>query len=291
MRLNRILVCMKRTLVERNRRHKGFREVLEREGRDSPAFERIFASHAHTLGARRNTLKILDSLGIDYTVMTRPAPVDESGFDLALVVGGDGTMLNYARYLRDLPLLGVNSSPASSVGRFHYTDVAGLSQVITEISTGELSPKYLVRIRVTIDGVTVPFPVLNEVLFAHKNPAATSRYIIRVNGREEAQRSSGVWVSTAAGSSGAVLSAGGELQDPEGTQLQYRVREPFLSPLDHEKMTLIGGVLSTGKVEFVSRMFHAAVFMDGTRGVYEVNYWSKVTVDTGSPGLRVFLRK
>jgi NAD+ kinase len=216
--------------------------------------------------------------------------VDESEFDLAIVVGGDGTMLNYARYIRDLPMLGVNSSPQSSVGRFHYTDVDGLAGVLDDIGSHGLEPLNLIRIRVVIDGQPVPFPALNEVLFAQRNPAATSRYVLRIGDNEESQRSSGVWVATAAGSSGAILSAGGSLQRPDDKGLQYRVREPFRSRLDSREMRLLGGMTPDGRVEILSRMFEAAVFIDGMRGIQPVGYWSRVVIDAGGPGLRIFLR-
>jgi len=46
------------------------------------------------------------------------------------------------------------------------------------------------------NGEPIPELVLNEVLIAHSNPAATSRYIIEVDDMKEEQRSSGLWIST-----------------------------------------------------------------------------------------------
>lgn len=290
MKLDTILVCMKRTLLERFSRRKEFKELLSVHGKDSPAFRQVFSSHEHTLQARRLTLQTLKKQGLAYEVITRPEQVEEAAFDLAVVVGGDGTMLDYARFLHHIPLLGVNSSPHTSVGRFHYTDITGLAEVLDAIKHDRIIPIELVRLNVMVDGAQISFPALNEVLFAHKNPAATSRYTIIVGNQQETQRSSGVWVSTAAGSSGAILSAGGKLLKTGEAGMQYRVREDFKSPLDNTRHQLLGGTLNTGNIEFISQMFDGAVFLDGMRGMHDVTYWSRVTITPDGPKLAIFLR-
>lgn len=290
MRLDNVLVCMKRTLLERFRRQQAFKGLLSEHGRNSEAFKRIFLSHEQTIRARRSTLALLKAMGLKYKVLTKPGDVDETPFDLAIVVGGDGTMLDYARKLVHLPVLGVNSAPNTSVGRFHYTRVQALQDVLDAIRHGRLTPMEVVRLNVIIDGVKQPFPALNEVLFADKNPAATSKYTIQVGKHRENQRSSGVWVATAAGSSGAILSAGGYLQAMGDTAMQYRVREKFSSPLDSTAQSLLGGGLPEGRIEFIDHMFNGAVFLDGMRGMYETGYWSRVEIRSDGPKLSIFLR-
>ena len=53
--------------------------------------------------------------------------------------------------------------------------------------------------------------VLNDILICHHNPGAMSRYYLTVGRVREEQRSSGVWIATAAGSSGGLHSAGGKV--------------------------------------------------------------------------------
>jgi len=62
----------------------------------------------------------------------------------------------------------------------------------------------LTRMRVERDGEVLHRRVLNDALFCHRSPAATTRYIISHEGREEHHKSSGVWVGPAAGSTAAV---------------------------------------------------------------------------------------
>ena len=67
---------------------------------------------------------------------------------------------------------------------------------------------------------------LNDCLFTSTNPAAMSRYLLSTPEGREYQRSSGVWVATAAGSTGAIRSAGADPVEG-GEALLFQVREPF----------------------------------------------------------------
>ena len=69
--------------------------------------------------------------------------------------------------------------------------------------------------------------VLNDILVCHHNPGAMSRYFLTVEGTREEQRSSGVWIATAAGSSGGLHSAGGKVLTQKSKEFQYRPRELY----------------------------------------------------------------
>jgi NAD+ kinase len=107
--------------------------------------------------------------------------------------------------------------------------------------------------------------VLNEALFCHSSPAATSRYTLSHAGmRAELQRSSGLWVGPPAGSTAAQRSAGGKVQPLRAQLLQYVVREPYTPlgvPLGH-----VRGVIRTGDALRLScNMRRAALFLDGAQ--------------------------
>ena len=83
--------------------------------------------------------------------------------------------------------------------------------------------------QIALEGEVISTRVLNDVLFCHECPAATTRYLIRHGAIEEEHKSSGVWVGPAAGSTAAQRSAGGRVLPPTSTQMQYVVREPYVS--------------------------------------------------------------
>ena len=94
--------------------------------------------------------------------------------------------------------------------------------------------------------------------FCHAVPAATSRYILEIDGDSEEQRSSGVWVGTAAGSTGALRSAGGDVLPFSSTQIELVVREPY-------------SVSGQGQaIAIQSKMRDGRLFVDGPYGCFNV---------------------
>ena len=81
-----------------------------------------------------------------------------------------------------------------------------------------------------LDGEPESLYILNDILVAHQCPAAMSRYRISVDGQCEEQYGSGVWISTAAGSTAGILSAGGRVMRPGSKRIQYMSRELFDRP-------------------------------------------------------------
>jgi NAD+ kinase len=129
--------------------------------------------------------------------------------DLVISIGGDGTVLGSAHYVVNGALLGVNSAPRDSVGHFCHSNRKSFPRQITDILESRWRPAELARMQITLDNQPLPELALNDVLIAHDCPAATTRYLIRLGDHEEEQRSSGIWISTPAGSTAGIHSAGG----------------------------------------------------------------------------------
>ena len=76
--------------------------------------------------------------------------------------------------------------------------------------------------------MTASYPItLNDLLVAHANPAAMTSYTLDIGSVSEPQRSSGLWIATAAGSTAAIRAAGGRILPLRSRKLQYLVREPY----------------------------------------------------------------
>jgi NAD+ kinase len=104
--------------------------------------------------------------------------------------------------------------------------------------------------------------VLNDVLFTHYCPAATTRYRLRVRRRAEVQRSSGVWVATAAGSTAAIRSAGGRVDPIATRRLQLVVREPYIARGPGYRI-LKGFIGEAEQLEIQSFMRAGRLYIDG----------------------------
>lgn len=206
------------------------------------------------------------------------------GVDLVVTIGGDGTILEVARHLAGIPLLGVNSAPGTSLGLFCGADHRTVRDRLARHLAGDLAETPLARLSLEAAGHSVW--VLNEVLYAHRNPAATSRYILRIGDREEEQRSSGLWVATAAGSTGGIFSAGGRMLPIRSRRTQYWVREPFIQ--GSERPRLLHGVLPAGfEMVLHSKMRQGMVYVDGAHHAFALGFGDRAHLTGGAPPLRV----
>jgi NAD+ kinase len=136
---------------------------------------------------------------------------------------------------------------------------------------------------VNLNGTRLLDRVLNEALFCHASPAATSRYILRVAREdgtvlaEEEQKSSGIWAGPAAGSTAAQRSAGGEVLPLGSTELQYVVREPYCPEGDTLALTM-GRLRQSHSLVIKSKMRRACLFLDGDGIVCDVTIGDVVTL-------------
>ncbi len=137
--------------------------------------------------------------------------------DLALVVGGDGTMLGIGRKLArfGVPLIGINQGRLGFVTDIAFED---FERVLGPILAGEFVEDHrgLMHARVMRDGRCVMEALaMNDVVV---NRGATSGMVelrVEVDGHFVAnQRADGLIIATPTGSSAYALSAGGPLLHP-----------------------------------------------------------------------------
>ncbi|HEY8087816.1 MAG TPA: NAD(+)/NADH kinase [Polyangiaceae bacterium] len=249
------------------------------------------ADHTETVEEVRRALAELD---VDVTWSEHPHGFRVDGpCALVVTVGGDGTLLAASHGIGSgTPLLGINSAPSHSVGFFCAAHKGGAATALRKALAGELRRAELTRMRVELNGRVLHDRILNEALFCHDVPAATSRYILKVVGpRErvlgsEEQKSSGLWVGPAAGSTAAQRSAGGRVLPLEARDLQYVVREPYQGGGNRLEMTL-GRVRPAEALHIKSKMRHACVFLDGDHIVHEVTIGDVVAMKRSAETLLV----
>jgi NAD+ kinase len=285
--IRRVLVISKRSsydLFVRQQRLPRIIELLARSDATVARMERADKHHAETIEEVR---KAADAVGWRATFRERDRVGDLNGFDLVITVGGDGTLLWVSHAVGDTPMLGVNSAPQDSVG-FLCGTRRGEVLAHFEAIEGERVPRVRVaRMKVEVDGEVVHNRVLNDVLFAHPIPAMTSKYILELGHAREEQKSSGIWVSTAAGSTAAIRSAGGKPMAFRSRMLQYLVREPYLSP--GAEYGLSRGYVHPGEVLRVrSKMRDARIYADGSRNAVSVEFGQEVSFSLSEESLVLF---
>ena len=205
---------------------------------------------------------------------------------LVITVGGDGTLLDAASKVLHSPILGVNSDTDRSVGFLCAADRDNFEDIFDSIVARRLKPTKITRLQARLNGEVLR-PVLNEVLVAHKNPAATSRFILTFSGQKAVFKSSGIWVSTAVGSTAAIRSADGEIQILEDERLQVLVREAYWptkvgSDLEH---FFVG---KDHEVVLESTMREGALYLDGPHRRFKFPTGAQLILSGNGPTLHLF---
>jgi NAD+ kinase len=201
--------------------------------------------------------------------------------DLVISIGGDGTFLEVSHYLRKgIPVLGVNSDPDKSEGSFLPADRFTFEDYLAKIMNGTLEPKELSRLEIELNGKPIKEPVLNEIMVAHRIPAAGSRYIINVDGKSESQFSSGILVCSSSGQTGSMRSYGGIAMEPGSRLMQYKVIAPFFGK--HFNSTKLNGITDQ-PIEIISKTRQGMFYVDGAHISYDFSIGDKIKAKIGEP--------
>ena len=202
-------------------------------------------------------------------------------------VGGDGTLLSTSHWVTGGLLLGVNSAPRSSVGYLTLARRSNLARILSRIARADLLPQSVSRLEAVVEGRLLP-PALNDVLLAHEQPAATSRYRLHLGRRAEDHRSSGLWISTAAGSTAGIRSAGGQPMPLDARRLQFRARELYRARGGRDAVLESGFVEAGQELTVESAMAAGWLFMDGAREATRFPFGARATFRVAEQPLLLF---
>lgn len=248
--------------------------------------ERLKSAHEAHQRTLAEVERVLQATSVRYRRIYRALQHDYTPYDLVIAVGGDGTCLEAARSVTRQILVGVNSDPNRSIGSFCRADARTFKRLWERLLNGGVSTRQLHRMQLVLNGKRLSFSVLNDVLIAHETPAAMSRYSIQVNGVEEEQRSSGLWIATAAGSTAAIKSAGGKVLPKGSAALQYMPRE--LYHLQGTTYQLRGGVIPKGQtITLRSLMRQGMAYVDGEHLKVPFRYGDTLEISNSSYPLTI----
>ncbi len=250
--------------------------------------ERADMEHVETL---TRVQKILASTDCQVTELHQPQsgswPAEE--YDFIITLGGDGTVLNASHALQNdsrTVVVGIRSSQGS-VGQLCAFDYRSLEHFATcWRAGGEIEKQELQRLRAEITcnrtgKKQLSEAVLNDFLYTNSNPAAMTRYIVKFAQRWESQKSSGVWVATATGSSAALQAAGGRAVDFSAHKFQFQVRELYQSSGNY-----IDGCefdLQANRLTICSLCEQALLALDGHHHTLLLRYGDTFTFQAAPP--------
>ena len=105
--------------------------------------------------------------------------------------------------------------------------------------------------------------------------------------------SSGMWISTATGSSAAMKAAGGKPMPDTSTNLQYLIREHMIeNSLNKEEISnLNNGLLEQGqRLHLRWNSQKGRIFIDGSHLMHNLELGDEVVIDSGAPPLALYSR-
>jgi NAD+ kinase len=256
-------------------------------GHLAPQHLRLLQSdHEHHQRCREALTKQLKKQGITAVEVRRGMYwPDMSNIDAVITVGGDGTLLEASHHIKTstVPLIGIRSSPMS-VGYLCYRSFEGIAEVVSQLAQGTLpgvlTPRLQGVVRRADSGFeTQTVPLLNDLLYTNSNPAATSRYKLSFEGTEEVHRSSGMWISTPAGSSGAIYAAGGQQVSIRSQLMQFYVRE-LHRVSEGPRSVLQGGFFAgeTSSLLIENLTMDGLLALDGHQGKIELSFGDTVSL-------------
>lgn len=275
--VRRVLVVYKKSAFQLH--------VLDRKDRHLTRLLRV--GQADMLDMRRGhdvhqaaldaVVETLEALHLRHDLVYRANLKTTARYDLIVAIGGDGTFLQAAHIAGATPILGVNSDPSRSEAVFCVATGETIGRVLRRIIAGRATPLTLHRLQVRLNGRVVPPLALNDVLITHDNPATMSRYRIAIGNRREDQKSSGLWIASASGSSSAICAAGGVRLPWSAKRFQYRPRELYHGRLSRYRLT--GGVLAERQtVEITWLMREGSAFIDGPHVRHRLQFGDRLSV-------------
>jgi NAD kinase len=280
----KLVVVTRRTrleeLIDRFNTRGQARFYIEHAGGDFSDYEREHDAYHRSLDQLRRDL----DFGLPRQMVDRSlVPTLTFGpHDLVVTLGQDGLVANVAKYAGAQPIVGVNPDPERFDGTLLPFLASAAQDAVTQVLNGAATMRAVTLAAVQL-GDGQQLLAFND-LFIGTRTHTSARYRIRAGARTEAQSSSGVLVSTGAGSTGWMSSvfnmaagvtafAGGAGGQPirftwEDPRLMFAVREPFISR--HSAASIVAGWIDADQeIYFESLMPSGGViFSDGIEADY-----------------------
>jgi NAD kinase len=287
-------------LVERFNTRSQAKFYIEHAGGDFNDYEREDDAYRSSLEVLRRSLDIeMPQQLVDRTLVPTFQFQRE---DVVVTLGQDGLVANTAKYVGAQPIVAVNPEPKRFDGillpflpdqaRSAVSKVIEAKASIHEVTLAEIKLHDGQRLLAFND------------LFIGARSHVSALYRINYDSKSEVQSSSGVLVSTGAGSTGWLSSVfnmaagvagfcGGTAVKPirlpwEDRRLVYIVREPFISR--HSQASLVAGMLEAGQELVLESLMPSggAVFSDGMEADFlEFNSGAIATVKAAEQRARL----
>ena len=253
---------------------------------------RVAVDFAHDLMEQGISVRLLDvdagplkAAGLDVGDIVPAAEAASDGCELAVVFGGDGTILRAAEMCRGsgTPVLGVN---LGHVGFLAEADVADIQEVVQRVvaRSWTVDERLTIDVRVAVGGDVVARTwALNEASVEKASRERMVDLVVEIDARPVSRwGGDGVVCATPTGSTAYNFSAGGPIVWPE-------VHALLMVPISAHALfarPLVVSPDSTLAIEVVGAQSSAVLWCDGRRTV-DLPFGARIEVVRGAEPVRL----
>jgi len=204
-------------------------DMIAKYQNEGANWEKILSSRARQLCAKSDLERELGIKGINLNEFNA-LNLSQDRPDLLLVLGGDESFKAVAARSKDIPVVGINSDPQTSVGFLTKWDVATQERVNNLVDAIQ-NQKYNIEEWTRLKCNLLSVPTISELYLGETKRKDMSRHILEYRGQKHEQKSSGLIVATGAGDTGWYNSATNNRVDntfkPTDPRARFLVTEPY----------------------------------------------------------------
>ena len=198
--------------------------------------------------------------------------------DLIIAVGGDGTFLRAAQFVKSQLIFGVNADVKNKEGFFMQSSKKDFEAKLKKIIGGRFSVKKMPRLEACINNKKIETLALNEFFVGPKKSYHAAKYVIYIGETKERQKSSGILVTTPAGSYAWSRACCKKTLNLNSDKFQFVVREPYEGKVFKNYRLGYGILGKSKKVTIISEMLDGIMIADSVGKEYSFKNGSKAVI-------------
>ena len=236
-----------------------------------------YGEYKSTLDAVKKALR---KYAIRYKLADRDKLKKEQflGKELIIPVGGDGTFLRAAQFIGNELVFGVNADTKNKEGFYMHSDKRDFEHKLKKILDSDFKIKKLPRLSASINNKKIGTLALNEFFVGPKKSYHAAKYTVQINGDKERQKSSGILVTTPAGSYAWAKACSDKTLPLNSGNCQFVVREPYQGKVFKNYRLKYRVLNKNQKITITSEMLDGILIADSVGKEYSLKNGSKAAV-------------
>lgn len=256
----KILLTRKLSILEYDMQkfHLTETEAINRYKKMGVDTEKVLASHQRQIDSQKIMQEYLPDSRLIIGEHLNHQTIKK--YDAVVALGGDNYFQYVARFLKNTPIIGVNSDPTNSEGAILNFNTQTFKSLLPKLIQGTYRVKPWTRLKATVNGKIIKALAVSEIYIGAKERLTCSRYHIELDNIGEEHKDSGIIIATGTGSTGWYRSAASCAHNksksfsPTSPKAQFICTEVYHGKLNG--MKLIRGTLYPGKVLKITWFAH-----------------------------------